>query len=170
MSAKRRSCLRHPRTTQEMRANGRRGVLNLDEYRIYIRPSRTSKRLPNSYDDLWIRDASWEDYVFDGVIFHYVCWKTKRKTQYFNTTHYVNPENMEVIRVKNWEGRKMITHKLLIDVLLNVIPDTITRLSEARRFISMGMVKVNGKIVNDEKTILGHGDILEIGKKFKLTL
>jgi len=106
MSARRRSSLRHPKTTQERRINGKRNVLDFDEYKIYIRPSRNSSRLPNAYDDLWIRDAIWIDYLFDGKIFHYVSWKKKRKTQYRTVSNYIDPENMEVIRVKNLERKK----------------------------------------------------------------
>jgi len=52
--------LRHPRTTQEKRANGRRGKWN--------RAKRNSANLADAWDDIWIHNDK--------------SWKSKRKTQY----------------------------------------------------------------------------------------
>lgn len=46
------SIFRHPRSTQERRAVGRRGVIQHDEYRIFIRGKRRHSQLPDSYDDI----------------------------------------------------------------------------------------------------------------------
>jgi len=57
--------LRFPKTTQEKRANGKR-CSNNKEYKI--RAKRSSRQLPDAYDDLFgHRDK---------------CWKSRRKTQY----------------------------------------------------------------------------------------
>jgi len=64
----------------------------------------------------------------------------------------------------------MLANEFLIDALLEMIPNTITRLSEARNFISKGMIKINGKIITNEHAKIKHGDILEVGKRFKLTI
>ena len=96
MSAKRRGVLRHPRTTQECRANGRRNVLDFDEYRVFIRPARSTKRLPNAWDDLWIHDAVWMEKWWP----HHICWKKLRKNQYFIVDHQVNLENSTMILKK----------------------------------------------------------------------
>lgn len=50
--------MRHPKTTQERRQN----------QDGWCRPVRGMKRLPNSYDDYWVRAEK--------------CWKSYRTTQY----------------------------------------------------------------------------------------
>lgn len=68
------------------------------------------------------------------------------------------------------EKKMIITNDILINVLLNSFPDTITRLSEARRFILLGIVKVNGETVSNENKKINHGDTLELGRRFKIIL
>ena len=75
MAARKRFGLRHPRTTQERRANGKRSVLKFDEYEVRIRAKRT--RLPTSYDDIWVTDVLWSWYDPNKI-----CWKKKRKTKW----------------------------------------------------------------------------------------
>lgn len=62
--------LRHPRTTQERRANGRRGVIEIDEFLIRLRAKRNSYRLPQHWDD-----------IIRGDIEHRT-WKRHRRQQY----------------------------------------------------------------------------------------
>lgn len=63
--------LRHPKTTQERRANGKRSnFLLIDGYRIRTRPCRNAINLVQVRDDITRRD--WEDRS----------WKRFRKTQY----------------------------------------------------------------------------------------
>lgn len=62
--------LRYPRTTQEIRANGKRGVIDHDGYRVVVRGKR--RNLPTSYDDLWLSHLSC----------NYLPWKLQRKKQY----------------------------------------------------------------------------------------
>ena len=60
---------RHPKTTQERRANGVRS--DEDSHYEYVRGGRKGKNLPNSYDDLAV--AAWKERR---------CWKSNRKNQY----------------------------------------------------------------------------------------
>jgi hypothetical protein len=55
--------MRYPKTTQELRANQ-------DRWDSFVRGKRRRKRLPTSYDDLWVHEQK--------------TWKNKRKTQYHN--------------------------------------------------------------------------------------
>lgn len=59
---------RHPRTTQERRANGNRDFIRFDDFKIKSRAKRNRKNLPNSYDDIWHQSQK--------------SWKKLRKTQY----------------------------------------------------------------------------------------
>lgn len=62
--------LRHIRTTQELRANGKRDYIVVDGYKVKTRPKRNRANLPNAWWD--ILNKSWDDR----------CWKRYRKTQY----------------------------------------------------------------------------------------
>jgi len=62
--------MRHPRTTQERRANGRRDRLNIEGCVIKLRPSRNMTNLTDTYDDPWRRD------------WNHRSWKRHRKTQW----------------------------------------------------------------------------------------
>lgn len=64
------SIMRHPRTTQERRANGKRDILYFDDFRVHIRARRNFSNLPNSRDDIIRGDYSCKS------------WKKHRKTQY----------------------------------------------------------------------------------------
>lgn len=84
MSARKRGWFRHPRTTQELRANGRRGVLHFDEYSVFIRAKRSQKNLPTNYDDLFVDDCIWENYWYEK----HICWKKyNRRNQYRTVEH-----------------------------------------------------------------------------------
>lgn len=52
------------RTTQERRANGHRGVLDVEEYEIRVRGRRSAKVLPDSWDDPhgYYAHRSWKRY------------------------------------------------------------------------------------------------------------
>lgn len=62
--------LRHPRTTQERRANGKRDILDIDGYKIRLRGKRNLTNLPEAWDDIGRSD--WRHHS----------WKRHRKTQY----------------------------------------------------------------------------------------
>jgi len=62
--------LRHPRTTQERRANGKRNFIIWDEYKVPIRASRNMSNLVEAWDDIGRQDLSHRS------------WKRHRKTQY----------------------------------------------------------------------------------------
>lgn len=62
--------LRHPHTTQERRANGKRAFIFHDEYKVLIRPKRNLVNLVDCRDDLVRQD------------FKHRSWKRHRKTQY----------------------------------------------------------------------------------------
>lgn len=64
------SIMRHPRTTQERRANGKRDTLHIDGYDVRLRGRRSFANLPEARDDI-IRG----DYKRKS-------WKKHRKTQY----------------------------------------------------------------------------------------
>ena len=57
--------LRHPRTQQERRVNGKRNFIDYDEYKVRTRPKRNKANLPCHWDDLlnhsWY-DRSWKRY------------------------------------------------------------------------------------------------------------
>lgn len=59
--------LRHPRTTQERRANQEGPGERLGR-RTWCRAKRRCHRLPNAWDDM--------------IIYNQKCWKKYRKTQY----------------------------------------------------------------------------------------
>ena len=61
---------RKPRTTQERRANGQRGFLEIDEYRIKLRARRNQRNLVDSYDDL------------NSTAWRHRTWKRHRKKQW----------------------------------------------------------------------------------------
>lgn len=65
-------CMRHPRTTQERRVNGKRGVLRFDEYHVHIRGKRSMPNLPEA----------WDDVVINGYYSQHTSWKKLRRTQY----------------------------------------------------------------------------------------
>ena len=56
-------CFRRPRTTQERRINGKRNVLDFDEYQVRTRPSRNFANLVE-YRDETMRwgNRSWKEY------------------------------------------------------------------------------------------------------------
>lgn len=64
--------MRHPRTTQESRANGKRGVLKFDEYHVRIRGKRSTPNLPEAWDDI----------IKCGYYNKHTSWKKLRTTQY----------------------------------------------------------------------------------------
>ena len=61
---------RRPKTTQERRANGKRNVLDFDEYEVRIRPSRNQSNLVEHWDDLQKSDGGARS------------WKKWRKTKW----------------------------------------------------------------------------------------
>ncbi len=69
---------RHPKTTQERRANGtRKDTCHQDSNYQYTRKKRTGNNLVNSWDDIHVT--------------HEKSWKSRRKTQYkglTNSQHY----------------------------------------------------------------------------------
>lgn len=67
--------LRHMKTTQERRANGKRHFLEIDDYKIKIRPKRNATNLPEAWDDYWIDVPK--------------SWKKHRRTQYKQNKHSV---------------------------------------------------------------------------------
>lgn len=65
------SWLRHPRTTQERRYNGKRGICYDDgEYVVKIRCKRSQPMLPSLWDDIIRQDGC------------HRTWKRHRNTQY----------------------------------------------------------------------------------------
>lgn len=62
--------LRHPKTTQERRANGRRNWMWIEGFRIKLRPCRNMINLIDTYDDPLRGD------------WNHRTWKRHRKTQY----------------------------------------------------------------------------------------
>ena len=61
---------RHPKTTQERRINGKRNIINYDDYEVNVRPSRNFANLVEYRDDIPKTN-------------HYDrSWKRYRKTQY----------------------------------------------------------------------------------------
>jgi len=69
------SGLRHMKTTQERRANGKRHFLHIDDYKVKIRPRRNAANLSNAWDDYWIDVPK--------------SWKNYRRTQYKQDKHSV---------------------------------------------------------------------------------
>lgn len=63
-------CHRKPRTTQERRANGKRGFLEINDYKIKLRPNRSMSNLVEAWDDLMF--SYWG----------HRSWKRHRKTQW----------------------------------------------------------------------------------------
>jgi hypothetical protein len=62
---------RHPRTTQERRANGSRcQILRFDDFVVKCRGRRSFRMLPNSWNDFSRGDAYFRN------------WKRHRRTQY----------------------------------------------------------------------------------------
>ena len=64
------SWLRHMRTTQERRENGKRDFIVVEGYKVRIRAKRNQANLPCYWCDIFNR--SWEDRT----------WKRHRRTQY----------------------------------------------------------------------------------------
>ena len=62
--------LRHPHTTQERRANGKRAFIFHDEYKVSVRPSRNFVNLVDYRCELGRQDL------------RHRSWKRHRKTQY----------------------------------------------------------------------------------------
>ena len=62
--------LRHPRTQQERRVNGKRNHITDDDCKVKTRPKRNQVHLPCLWDD--VLNHSWYDRS----------WKRYRKTQY----------------------------------------------------------------------------------------
>lgn len=64
MAARKRSCVRHPKTTQERRASQQRGnTLKIEDYKVETRACRNFRNLPNAYDDIfppWRKHVSWK--------------------------------------------------------------------------------------------------------------
>lgn len=67
--------MRHPRTTQERRANGKRNRLVIGDYVVKLRPSRNMIHLTDTYDDPWRRDGMNRS------------WKRHRKNQWRRITN-----------------------------------------------------------------------------------
>ena len=61
---------RKPKTTQERKANGKRGFLIWDEYRVKLRGRRSSHTLVDAWDDLMRSDINHHS------------WERHRRTQY----------------------------------------------------------------------------------------
>ena len=63
--------MRHPKTTQESRYNGKRcnnGVEEFEGFVVRVRAKRSEANLPDSYWDMWV--------------YHEKGWKNYRRTQY----------------------------------------------------------------------------------------
>lgn len=65
---RRRNCRRSPHTHQEIKANGRRGMLKFDDYSVRIR----CRNLPDDRNDLWVSFAFTK----------HDSWKHIRRSQY----------------------------------------------------------------------------------------
>lgn len=60
--------------------------------------------------------------------------------------------------------------KTMVQWLLELLPESITSTSESRRFVAMGIVRLNGVPVDDlnRNYNLKNGDVIEIGKRFTI--
>jgi len=61
--------------------------------------------------------------------------------------------------------------KTMVQWLLELLPESITSTSESRRFVAMGIVRLNGNLVDDlnKSYNLKNGDVIEVGKRFTIT-
>lgn len=59
----------------------------------------------------------------------------------------------------------------MVQWLLELLPESITSTSESRRFVAMGIVRLNGNLVDDlnKSYNLKNGDVIEVGKRFTIT-